>query len=236
MLQIEKLSLRVGEFRLREVSLRIEPLEYFVLMGANGSGKSLLAKSIAGLIRVGAGSVFVNGRDVTELEPRFRDVGYVPQEYALFPHLTVARNLTFGLEAAGVRRGAALTEIGPVVRGLGLDTLLDRSTIDLSGGEKQKVALARALVRRPKLLILDEPVSALDEPARREICPLLRRTQREFNVATLHICHSLDETRAVADRVGIMDGGHLVQTGSLDDLTRNPATEEVTRLLRHEPS
>ena len=231
MLRIERLSFRVGNFQLREVSLRIEPMEYFVLMGATGSGKSLLAKSVCGLLCPASGSVFIDGRDVTQLEPRFRKVGYVPQEYGLFPHLTVVRNLTFALESASIRRRTAFEQIGPIVESLGLEPLLQRSTLNLSGGEKQKVALARALAARPKLLILDEPVSALDEPTRREICPLLKKTQQEFGVATLHICHSLEETRAVADRVGVMAAGVLAQIGTLDELIRTPATDDVRRLM-----
>ena len=234
MLLVERLSLTVGDFALREVSLDVAPGEYFVLMGANGSGKSLLAKSVCGLVRVGSGRVLIDGRDVTDLAPRRRRVGYVPQEYALFPHLDVGRNLTFGLEAEGVGRRKALAEVAPLVETLGLGPLLQRATVHLSGGEKQKVALARALARRPKLLILDEPVSALDEPTRREICPVLRRTQRTYGVATLHICHSLDEARSVADRVGVMTDGRLVQTGSLDELSRSPVDDSVSRLMLNE--
>ena len=231
MLKVDNLSLSVGDFELHDVSLEIAPGEYFVLMGATGSGKSLLAKCVCGILRVLWGAVFIDGRDVTALEPRYRRIGYVPQDYGLFPHLSVARNLTFALEAAGVRPRQALADVGPVIESLGLQALLDRSTVNLSGGEKQKVTLGRALAARPKLLILDEPVSALDEPTRREICPLLRRTQREFGVATIHICHSLDEARLVADRVGVMSTGELVQTGSLERLMGNPTDDAVRRLL-----
>ena len=231
MLKVDNLSLSVGDFDLHDVSLEIAPGEYFVLMGATGSGKSLLAKCVCGILRVLWGAVFIDGRDVTALEPRYRRIGYVPQDYGLFPHLSVARNLTFALEAAGVRPRRALADLGVVIESLGLQALLDRSTVNLSGGEKQKVTLGRALAARPKLLILDEPVSALDEPTRREICPLLRRTQREFGVATIHICHSLDEARLVADRVGVMSAGTLVQTGSLEGLMEGPTDDAVRRLL-----
>jgi ABC-type sugar transport system ATPase subunit len=231
MLRVEQLCLRVGGFQLRDVCMQIRPREYFVLMGPTGSGKSLLAKSVCGIIRVGAGSIHIDGKTVTDLEPRFRHVGYVPQESALFPHLTVVRNITFGLRAAGVGRREAARRIDPLVEALGIRHLLARSTVNLSGGETQKVALARALARDPKLLVLDEPVSALDEPTRREICRVLRRVQREVAVATLHVCHSLEEARLVGDRVGIMSDGRLVQTGTLKELTRSPADPAVRRLL-----
>jgi ABC-type sugar transport system ATPase subunit len=237
MLRVEHLSLNVGRFALSDVSLQVEGGEYFVLMGATGSGKSMLARCICGLARVGSGRVVIDGTDVTEFEPRRRHVGYVPQDYALFPHLSVERNLTFGLEAHGAWRRTARREIAPLVEQLGIGHLLRRSTVNLSGGERQKVALGRALAARPKLLILDEPVSALDEPTRRELCPVLRDIQRSFNVATIHICHSLEEARQVADRVGIMADGRLVQAGKLDLLAAEPAADEVKRLLsKQEPS
>ena len=231
MLRVEQLALKVGDFRLRDVCMNIRPREYFVLMGPTGSGKSLLSKSVCGLIRVQAGEIFIDGEKVTHLEPRFRHVGYVPQESALFPHISVSRNITFGLRAAGMGRTEALHRVEPLIKALGIGHLLNRETSHLSGGETQKVALARALARNPKLLVLDEPVSALDEPTRREICQVIRRVQREFQVATLHVCHSLDEARLVADRVGIMSDGRLVQTGTLDELTNNPAEDVVRWLL-----
>ena len=231
MLNVRNLGFRVGGFQLHDVCLHVEPHEYFVLMGATGSGKSLLVKSICGFIRAATGRIMIDDRDVTNLPPRLRSVGYVPQDSCLMPHLNVLRNITFALEVAGRSKDAAAREIASVVESLGIGALLDRWTVNLSGGERQKVALARALASKPKLLLLDEPVSALDEPTRREICSVLHRVQREFGVATIHVCHSRSEAAAVHDRVGIMSQGRLVQTGTLDELTDNPADGAVRRLL-----
>jgi len=231
MLDVHKLNFRVGDFELRDVCLSVEPREYFVLMGATGSGKSLLIKSICGLLRARTGRITIDGRDVTNLPPRLRGVGYVPQDSCLMPHLNVLRNITFALEVGGASRSSARKQIGHIVGSLGIESLLDRSTMNLSGGERQKVALARALAHKPKLLLLDEPVSALDEPTRREICAVLRKVQRQFGVATIHVCHSRQEAAAVHDRVGVMSQGRLVQAGTLDELTDDPTDESVRRLL-----
>ena len=231
MLKVRNLNFSVGNFQLRDVSLHVSPREYFVLMGATGSGKSLLIKSVCGLLRARGGTIEIDGRDVTGLPPRLRRVGYVPQDSCLMPHLSVLRNVTFALEVAGMSKNEAADNIGHVVDSLDIGALLDRSTVNLSGGERQKVALARALAHKPKLLLLDEPVSALDEPTRREICAVLRKVQREFGVATIHVCHSRQEAAAVHDRVGGMSQGRLVQAGKLDDLTDDPADPAVRRLL-----
>ena len=231
MLRLRDVTLRAGRFRLHPVSLTVAAGDYFVLMGPTGSGKSLLVQAVCGLVRIESGSIAIDGKDVTAAEPRFRRVGYVPQTAGLFPHLSVARNITFGLEVRGTGRRQALRKVAPIVQRLGVGHLMGRSTVNLSGGETQKVALARALACDPKLLMLDEPVSALDEPTRREICPLLNQVQRQFGVATVHVCHSREEAAALADRVGVMSAGRLVQTGSLADLAAHPAEEAVRRLL-----
>ena len=231
MLNVQNLGFCVGDFELHDVCLHVEPEEYFVLMGATGSGKSLLVKSICGLTRAAAGRIMIDGRDVTDLPPRLRGVGYVPQDSCLMPHLNVLRNVTFALEVAGESKKNAAGQIAPIVESLGIGALLTRSPVNLSGGERQKVALARAMASKPKLLLLDEPVSALDEPTRCEICAVLSRVQREFSVATIHVCHSRTEAAAVHDRVGVMFQGRLVQAGKLDELTDNPADEAVRRLL-----
>ncbi len=234
MIKVDGLTFHAGGFRVREVSLDIAKGEYFVLLGPNGSGKTLLIKCLCGLIRSAAGSIVIDGEDVTHLKPRLRNIGYVPQDYRLFPHMDVARNVTFALRMHGMSHRHALEEIAPLVEMLRLRPLLDRSPIGLSGGEHQKVALARALALRPKLLLLDEPVSALDDPTRRDVCAELRRVQREFQIATIHVCHSFEEAVMVSDRAGVMFNGRLVQTGTVHTLLRQPSNETVARLLHVE--
>jgi len=231
MLRVANLSLRVGGFRLDGVSVQIEPGEYFVLMGPTGSGKSLLVKCICGLIRAAGGKVFLANEDVTDLEPRRRRIGYVPQDCGLFPHMNVGKNVTFGLRARGMGRRQAIRQVAPLIDELGLGPLLDRQPNTLSGGERQKVAVARALAIDPGLLVLDEPVSSLDGFSRGEVCRQLRRVQARSGIATVHVCHFVDEARMVADRVGVLGGGRLIQTGTLDDILQNPASAEVGRLL-----
>ncbi len=233
-LEIVDLSLRAGSFAVQNVSLTVGEGEYFVLMGMTGSGKSLLLKAICGLARVSGGRVRLHSRDITGLEARFRNIGYVPQDGGLFPHLDVLCNIVFPLTIAGVKRVAARSAVEGIVASLGLERLLTRSIAYLSGGERQKVALARALARRPELLILDEPVCALDEPTRREICRELRRVQKEFGVATVHVCHSRDEAAQVSDRVGVMSEGRLLDVGTLEDLAAKSNHRAVQRLLNRD--
>jgi len=231
MIRVRDLAFRAGDFTVRDVSLDVAGGEYFVLLGPNGSGKTLLVTCLCGLIRAERGSIAIGGRDVTCAEPRRRHIGYVPQDYGLFPHMNVARNVTFALRARGMSHRAALAQAGPVIETLRLGRLLGRDTPTLSGGERQKVALARALAGQPKLLLLDEPVSALDGPTRSEVIAQLRDVQRAFGVATIHVCHHMDEARALADRAAVMIEGRLVQSGDLEDLIARPEGEAVARLL-----
>ena len=234
MIETRNLSLKVGDFQLRDICLTIEPDEYFVLLGPTGSGKTLFVSCLCGLIRASSGRVYIGGKDVTDCEPRLRRIGYVPQNCGLFPHMSVGGNLTFSLRAQGLPHKRALKRIAPLIETLRLRPLLERSPSGLSGGERQMVALGRALATQPNLLLLDEPVSALDEPTRRKVCVELRRVQRDLRVATIHVCHNLDEALVLADRAGIMHNGRLVQTGTLEELMRRPQSETVARLLRAE--
>lgn len=231
MIRIRDLHFHAGDFRVRGVSLDVAAGEYFVMLGPNGSGKTLLINCLCGLIRADSGTIEIGGKDVTHAEPRLRGIGYVPQDYGLFPHMKVARNVTFALRAAGLSHRAAMEQVAPLVETLRLGRLLHQRPATLSGGERQKVALARALAVRPQLLLLDEPVSALDSPTRAEVLEQLRTVQRTLAVTTMHVCHSIDEARTVADRAGVMIEGRLVQTGRLDELIAAPAGPDVTRLL-----
>ncbi len=234
MLEIEGLATKAGEFRIRGLDLTAAAGSYGVLLGPPGSGKSVLVETICGLRRVTAGRIVIDGVDVTELAPRHRGVGYVPQDYVLFPAGRVADNIVFGLRARGTAKADALREAEWVVKLLGIGHLLDRWPATLSGGEKQRVALARALATRPRLLLLDEPVSALDEGLRERVCRDLRRFQRELGITTLHISHNQEEALAVSDWAAVLHHGELLQVGTMHELLRKPGNETIARFLRSE--
>lgn len=234
MLEVQALETIAGDFRLRGVSLTAAKGSYGVLLGPPGSGKSVLVETICGLRTPTAGRILIGGTDVTHYQPRDRRVGYVPQDYVLFPAKRVADNIVFGLRARGVGRADALEQTRRVVGLLGIEALLDRWPATLSGGEQQRVALARALAIKPRVLLLDEPVSALDEGLRERVCRDLRRFQRELGITTLHISHNLEEALAVSDWAAVLDDGRLQQCGPMGDLLRRPKNEMVARFLRVE--
>ncbi len=237
MIRTDKISISLGDFNLNRITLHIEPDSYFVLLGPPGSGKSVFLQCLCGLQSVDSGSIHIAGRDVTHLEPRQRSIGYVPQDYDLFPHLSVWRNIAFGLQEqakhlAKVDINRQVTEMADM---LGIGHLLKRSNIlGLSGGERQRVALARALVLRPRVLVLDEPVSALDEATRQTICHQLLAIQRQLHLTTIHVSHVLEEAFTVADKAAVMYNGTLKQVGPIGELLRKPANEFVARFMRCE--
>jgi ABC-type Fe3+/spermidine/putrescine transport system ATPase subunit len=230
MIVAEEISFGIGTFELKRLSIDMAKGEYFILLGPPGSGKTIFLECLCGLKKIRSGRILIDGRDVTDLEPRRRSIGYVPQDYALFPHLSVGQNITFGLLAHG-HREANITETADL---LGIRHLLSRSIDGLSGGEKQRVALARALVLRPKILLLDEPVCALDEVTRQKICAQLSDIQRRLGLTTVHVSHNLEEAFSVADRAAILHQGLLLQVGPLDELLRKPKNEFVARFMRCE--
>ncbi len=231
MIRTEDISFRVGVFQLRAATLEVHAGEYFVLLGPPGSGKSIFLECLCGLRQVDSGHIWIDGSEITGWEPRQRAIGYVPQDYALFPHLSVERNILFGMQARKEERREAARKVGEVVDIFGIRHLMARRIRGLSGGERQRVALARALVLRPKVLLLDEPVSMLDESTRASVCGELRRVQREFRVATIHVSHDLEEAFSVADRAGILNNGEFQQIGPLCELLRRPASEFVARFM-----
>lgn len=233
MIRIRDLVYTAGQFRL-EVSLDIHKGEYFVIMGVSGSGKTALVECLAGLRLHSGGVIEIFGRDATGLEPRRRMVGYVPQDYALFTNRTVRGNIAFGPEVRGWTSQETERAVLETARLVGVEALLDRRIAGLSGGERQRVALARAVVTRPEVLILDEPVSALDESTREVVCSELRRLQRELGITTIHITHNLEEAFSIADRAAVMRGGRIEQVGKMEALLRQPASRTVAGFMRCE--
>ncbi len=234
MICAENLTFEIGEFRLDAVSIEMLRNEYFVLLGPPGSGKSIFLECLCGLRKVASGRILFDGRDITNDEPRKRNIGYVPQDYALFPHLTVQQNIAFGLRAGGKSRRMAAFRANETAEMLGISHLLKRSVSGLSGGEKQRTALGRALVMEPQVLLLDEPVCALDEATRQNICSMLRRIQQDLRLTVMHVSHNLEEAFSVADRAAILNNGRIEQTGSLDQLLRKCRNEFVARFMRCE--
>jgi len=226
MIRLEQLNLVVGSFALRNISLHVRPGEYLVLLGPTGSGKTLLLECLCGLNRIDSGRIFIDGVDVTAFEPRRRRLGYLPQDYALFPHRTVRGNIGFALAANDRGRVAELMDL------IGVAHLADRFPQKLSGGEKQRVALARALAIAPRVLLLDEPVSALDEQTRDTLCRELKQLQQHTQTTTIHVCHNFDEMLAVGDRVGIIDGGRILQLGTPQEVIERPGNERAAEFVR----
>jgi ABC-type sugar transport system ATPase subunit len=232
MIRVRNLTHNIGNFSLSNVSLDIADGEYFVLLGKPGSGKSIFLECLCGLNRVSGGTIEIADRDITYAEPRERGIGYVPQDYALFPTKSVRDNILFGVHVNHTPASEIESRLGNIIELLGIKHLLGRSIDGLSGGEQQKVALARALIIQPRLLLLDEPVSALDEETRSIICMELRRIHLETGVTTIHVSHNFEETRIVADRIGILRAGRLIQAGTPTEVFDRPADADIARFLR----
>lgn len=214
------------------LSLALAPGEFFCLVGPSGCGKTTTLRMVAGFESPTSGEIFLNGRSVSGIPPYRRNVSTVFQSYALFPHLTASQNVGFGLARSGKWTKVGMRE--KVDRILGTVQLADKKSRyprELSGGEKQRVALARALVLEPQVLLLDEPLSALDPQIRKQIRQELKDLQRQVGITFLFITHDQEEAMAVSDRMGVMKGGKLIQTGTPETLYREPNCPFVAEFL-----
>ena len=231
-LRLENLSKRFGDaVAVDGLDLVIEDGKLTTLLGPSGSGKTTVLRLVAGFVNPDEGSIVLDGSDIAKLPPEKRDVGMVFQNYALFPHRNVFKNVAFGLE----RRKLAKDEIGArVTRALSmvrLDGLGHRAPSELSGGQQQRVALARALVIEPTLLLLDEPLSNLDASLRGDLRLEIRRIQRELAITTVLVTHDQEEALSVSDRIAVLHQGRLQQLGSPDELYHEPATRFVAEFV-----
>ncbi len=238
MLKIENVHKNIGEFSLGNINLDIAEGEYLTIVGPTGSGKTILLETIAGIHRPDSGRIFLDGQDITNLPPRKRGIGMVYQDYMLFPHLSVIDNIIFGLKSHKIGRKEALARAEKMAEMLAISSLMHRRPGTLSGGEKQRTAIARALVMEPRLLLLDEPLSALDAQTRNRLQQELHRIHTLMETTIIHVTHNLDEAFHLASQLAIMNLGEIVQTGEPTSVFRKPRSKfaadftEVTNLFR----
>jgi molybdate/tungstate transport system ATP-binding protein len=231
MIKIEKLRIELPGFTLENISLSIQDGEFFALLGPTGAGKTLILEAIAGVTPITSGRIRVEGRDVTRLNPEQRGIGIVYQDYALFPHLSVYENVTYGLRYHNTDPEASEKWVGWLMEQLGLQSLANRSIQHLSGGEKQRVSLARALAVNPSVLLLDEPLSALDPNFREDIRDILKKLHQEVGITFLMVTHDFAEALFLGDRTAILNRGKIEQVGTVADVFEHPVTPFVAEFV-----
>lgn len=207
--EIRGLTMKVGAFQLSDISCQIYPREIFAILGKTGAGKTLLLESVAGYYTGAAGTVFLNGRDVLDIPLTRRKIGFVYQDYGLFPHMTVERNISYGLKMQRRDKTAIAREVRRIAELLSISPILGQYPGTLSGGEKQRTALARALVLSPDVLLLDEPFSALDPVTKQAMYEELLTIHERFECTVIFVTHDFSEAQRLAGRIGIMAGGRL---------------------------
>jgi len=230
-LRIESLSIRLGEFSVWDVSLEIRPGDYFIILGPTGAGKTVLLETIAGIHTPESGRIILGGKEITSTEPSLRNIGMVYQDYMLFPHLTVEENIAFGLRQRKIssdKQHALVEEMSSLLE---ISHLIKRYPGTLSGGEQQRVALARALVLKPEILLLDEPMSALDGHTRERMRMELSRIQKLIGTTIVQITHHFDDVFALANRIAIMREGRIVQVGETFEVFLHPSDTFVAEFL-----
>jgi len=230
--EIDQVSKRFGDFAaVDNVSLQIERGEIFCLLGASGCGKTTLLRMLAGFETPTSGRLLIEGQDLASVPPYERPVNMMFQSYALFPHMSVERNIAFGLEQEGIPRGEIRRRVGEILEIVRMQPYLKRKPHQLSGGQRQRVALARALVKRPKLLLLDEPLGALDRKLREHTQFELINIQQQLGVTFVVVTHDQEEAMTLATRIGIMNHGRIVQIGAPRQIYEFPATRYVADFI-----
>ena len=232
MIQTKNLSLDLPGFSLHDISLNVSQGDYLTLLGPSGAGKSIFLECLMGLIRPDNGVVRISGRDAAQCPPEKRGIAYLPQDLALFPHLSVRQNILFGAADRNKLSGATEVWLNELLQLLNLEQLFNRRSVtNLSGGEQQRVALARALLPKPDILFLDEPLSALDAFTKRQLQVKLREINRELGVTILHVTHDREEAFMLGERIAVLIAGKIEQIGTRDELYYRPATLATARFL-----
>ena len=230
MIEVKNLLVKAGSFVVDVEDLRIEHSEYCVVMGPSGAGKTILLETIAGFREPTRGSILVNGRDVTKFPPEKRNLAYVPQNYALWPHMTVFENIAYGLRARKIPNEEIKRRVLEIAEIMEIKDLLNRRPITLSGGEQQRVTLARALVIEPNAVLLDEPLSSLDEKTKDQIKAFIKRLHKKLKFTAIHVTHDPIEAAELGRKIAVMIGGKIIQVGSVREIFTRPKTPDVAWL------
>jgi iron(III) transport system ATP-binding protein len=231
-IRVQQLTKRFGStVALQGLDLTIEPGELFFLLGPSGCGKTTLLRCLAGFYIPEAGTIHFGADDVTRLEPHKRNTGMMFQSYALWPHMSVAQNVAFGLEERKVAKDEIKRRVGEALESVRMGAYAERKPNQLSGGQQQRVALARALVIRPRCLLLDEPLSNLDAKLRLEMRAEIRRVCKEFKLTTVYVTHDQKEALSISDRMAILESGHILQVGTPREIYRRPSRKTVAHFI-----
>ncbi|MBN1198506.1 MAG: ABC transporter ATP-binding protein, partial [Bacteroidales bacterium] len=230
MLKLLDITCRFGDFFLNHISFEVNQGDYFILLGESGAGKSLILETIAGLRIPDSGHLYLDGEEITRKRIQERNIGFVFQDYAIFPHMTVYENLAYPLQNKHLSRHHKLGVISEIARKMNLQDLLKRSPVSLSGGELQRLALGRTLILSPKILLLDEPLSSLDKRLRDHIRNLLRTIHREGQTI-VHVTHDYEEAISLANQIAVVNQGQVIQTGSPEEVFQHPSNEFVANFI-----
>lgn len=229
MIKIQNINKKIGNFELKNIDFTVEKGEYFVILGPSGTGKTMLLEIIAGLQKINSGALYFNEKLMNKIDPEYRRVGMVYQDYMLFPHMSVRENILFGAKLKAIEN--KYEKLERLLEDLSIKDLENRSIKNLSGGERQRVALARTLMTEPEILLLDEPLSALDSHTKTKVQEQLKKIHKNYQMTTLHVTHDFNEAIHLADRIAIIDNGKILQIGKPDQVFQKPKNAFVASFL-----